>query len=60
MEIAAAAPRIGWSDLAYALVPTGRTLDYRSRARSLQRAIFCLFGKEEHDVFENVLQELDA
>lgn len=31
MEIAAAAPRIGWSDLAYALVPTGRKLDYRKR-----------------------------
>lgn len=31
MEVAAAAPRIGWSDLAYALTPTGRTLDYRSR-----------------------------
>ena len=30
MEVAAAAPRIGWSDLTYALVPTGRTLDYRS------------------------------
>ena len=30
MEVAAAAPRIGWSDLAYALAPTGRTLDYRS------------------------------
>jgi hypothetical protein len=29
MEVAAAAPRIGWSDLAYALAPTGRTLDYR-------------------------------
>jgi hypothetical protein len=29
MEVAAAAPKIGWSDLAYALVPTGRTLDYR-------------------------------
>ena len=29
MKIAAAAPRIGWSDLAQALVPTGRTLDYR-------------------------------
>jgi predicted acyl esterase len=33
MEIAAAAPRIGWSDLAYALVPTGRMLDYRKRNR---------------------------
>ena len=31
MEVAAAAPKIGWSDLAYALTPTGRTLDYRSR-----------------------------
>ena len=30
MEIAAAAPRIGWSDLAYALAPTGRKLDFRS------------------------------
>ena len=28
MGIAAAAPRIGWTDLAYALAPTGRTLDY--------------------------------
>jgi hypothetical protein len=33
MRIAAAAPRIGWSDLAYALVPTGRMLDYRARNR---------------------------
>lgn len=31
MRIAAAAPKIGWSDLAYALVPTGRTLDFRAR-----------------------------
>ena len=30
MKIAAAAPRIEWSDLAYALVPNGRTLDYRA------------------------------
>lgn len=30
MRIAAAAPKIGWSDLAYALVPSGRTLDYRA------------------------------
>ncbi len=28
MRIAAAAPQIGWSDLAYALAPTGRKLDY--------------------------------
>jgi hypothetical protein len=31
MEVGAAAPKIGWSDLAYALTPTGRTLDYRGR-----------------------------
>ncbi len=30
MRVAAAAPRIGWSDLAYALVPTGHTLDFRA------------------------------
>jgi hypothetical protein len=30
MSIAAAAPIIGWSDLASALVPTGRTLDYQA------------------------------
>ncbi|MGH2994277.1 MAG: CocE/NonD family hydrolase, partial [Solirubrobacterales bacterium] len=30
MRIAAAAPRIGWSDLAYSLVPNGGTLDFRS------------------------------
>ena len=29
MEIAAAAPLIPWSDLAYALTPNGRTIDYR-------------------------------
>lgn len=31
MEIAAAAPLIGFSDLAYALVPNGRKLDFRTR-----------------------------
>lgn len=30
MAIAAAAPRIGWSDLSYSLVPNGGTLDFRS------------------------------
>ncbi|HJQ83617.1 MAG TPA: CocE/NonD family hydrolase [Candidatus Binatia bacterium] len=30
MRIAAAAPLIPWSDLAYALTPNGRTLDYRA------------------------------
>jgi predicted acyl esterase len=30
MTVAAAAPLIPWSDLAYALTPNGRTLDYRT------------------------------
>lgn len=38
MEIAAAAPKIGWSDLAYALAPTGRKLDYRANNPYGQRA----------------------
>jgi len=33
-------------------------LEHRSRARSLQRAVFCLFGREEHAVFARVLQGL--
>jgi hypothetical protein len=32
MRIAAAAPEAGWSDLAYALMPNGRTLDYAADA----------------------------
>ena len=35
------------------------TLDYRARARSLHRAVFCLFGAEEYAVFDRVLKELD-
>jgi O-acetyl-ADP-ribose deacetylase (regulator of RNase III) len=38
----------------------GATLDYSSRARSLQKAIFCLFGAEEYRVFETVLEELKS
>ena len=36
------------------------TLDYRARARSLHRAVFCLFGAEEYEVFNRVLQELES
>lgn len=36
------------------------TLDYRGRARSLHRAVFCLFGAEEYAVFESVLKELES
>lgn len=35
------------------------TMQHRSRARSLQRAVFCLFGAEEYAVFEKVLGELN-
>ncbi len=35
------------------------TLQHRARARSLQRAVFCLFGAEEYAVFERVLGELN-
>lgn len=35
-------------------------LDYRARARSLHRAVFCLFGAEEHAVFDRVLKELES
>lgn len=34
------------------------TLEHRSRARSLQRAVFCLFGADEYAAFERVLGEL--
>ena len=36
------------------------TLDFRPRARSLQRTVFCLFGLEEYGVFESVLKELES
>jgi O-acetyl-ADP-ribose deacetylase (regulator of RNase III) len=35
------------------------TLDYRARARSLHRAVFCLFGPEEYAAFDSMLQELE-
>ncbi len=35
------------------------TRDFSNRARSLQRAVFCLLGAEEYAIFERVLQELD-
>lgn len=35
------------------------TRDFSNRARSLQRAVFCLLGAEEYAIFDRVLQELD-
>jgi O-acetyl-ADP-ribose deacetylase (regulator of RNase III) len=34
------------------------TLDFQTRARSVRRVIYCLFGQESYDVFERVLKEL--
>jgi O-acetyl-ADP-ribose deacetylase (regulator of RNase III) len=42
-----------------ARVMLAATLEHRSRARSLQRAVFCLFGPEEYAIFERVLGELE-
>ena len=42
-----------------ARVMIAATLEHRSRARSLQRAVFCLFGKEEYATFERILGELE-
>lgn len=33
------------------------TLEFATRARSLQRVVYCLFGEEVHDAFERVLAE---
>jgi O-acetyl-ADP-ribose deacetylase (regulator of RNase III) len=57
-------PAIGTGPFAFtpeqcarAMLPAA--LAHRSRARSLQRAVFCLFGKEEYVAFERVLGELE-
>jgi O-acetyl-ADP-ribose deacetylase (regulator of RNase III) len=42
-----------------ARVMLAATLQHRARARSLQRAVFCLFGAEEYAAFEKVLGELN-
>lgn len=35
-------------------------LEFRTRAHSLQRAVFCLFGQAEFDAFSRVMKELDG
>lgn len=42
-----------------ARVMLAATIEHRSRARCLQRAVFCLFGAEEYKTFERVLGELE-
>lgn len=43
-----------------ARVMLSAALDHRSRARSLQRAVFCLFGAEEYGIFERILGEFET
>lgn len=41
-----------------ARVMLAATIDFKTRARSLQRAVFCLLGQEEYATFERVMREL--
>jgi O-acetyl-ADP-ribose deacetylase (regulator of RNase III) len=50
----------GFSTERCARAMVAATLEYRSHARSLQRAVFCMFGQDEYTVFERVLKELGA
>ncbi len=50
---------VGFSTEHCARIMLAATIDFRHRARSLQRAVFCLLGAEEYAVFERVLGELD-
>lgn len=43
-----------------ARIMLGATLDFRHNARSLQRVVYCLFGRDPYEVFERVLQELST
>jgi O-acetyl-ADP-ribose deacetylase (regulator of RNase III) len=57
-------PAIGTEPFGFSIERCARamlaaTIDYRSRGRSLQRAVFCMFGQEEYTTFERVLKELD-
>lgn len=57
-------PAIGSDPFGFTIERSARsmltaTLGYRSRARSLQRAVFCLFSRDEQAVFTRILEELD-
>jgi O-acetyl-ADP-ribose deacetylase (regulator of RNase III) len=43
-----------------ARVMLGATIDFRPQARSLRRAVYCLFGPEPYEVFARVLKELQG
>ena len=49
----------GFSTETCARIMLPAAMDFRNRARSLQRAVFCLLGADEYATFERVLQELD-
>jgi O-acetyl-ADP-ribose deacetylase (regulator of RNase III) len=51
---------LGFSTERCARVMLSAALDFRTRTRSLQRVVFCLFGLEEYRVFESVLKELEG
>ena len=53
-------PSLGFSLERSARSMLRATLDYRARARSLHRTVFCLFGAEEYEVFSRVLRELES
>jgi len=50
----------GFTAHAQARVMLAAALDFRPRARSLQRAVFCLFGQAEYDAFKSAMKELEG
>jgi len=48
----------GFAAQTQARVMLAAALEFRPRARSLQRAVFCLFGQAELDTFQHALAEL--
>lgn len=51
---------LGFTSERCARVMFRAVLDFRTRARSLHRVIFCLFGADEYRVFESVLKEMES
>lgn len=43
-----------------ARIMIGTMIDFRSRARSIKRVVFCLFGREPYEVFERILKEFGS
>jgi O-acetyl-ADP-ribose deacetylase len=56
---AVATGHFGFSIDRCARVMLSAAIQHRSRARSLQRAVFCLFGAQEYAIFERVLGEIE-